>query len=90
MRFRSSGLGKTELKGNMADLSPVGEDLLVYKIQVYDPVNWLLKAGMERKDIPAVIKGMTKPSVLFHIIRTLFHLKKTPHEVADLMDKSLL
>ena len=89
MRFRSSGLGKTELKGNMSDLSPTGEDLLVYSIETYDPVEWCLRAGMERKDIPKILKGMLKPSVLFHVIRTLLYLKKNPKEVEDIMDKSI-
>jgi len=89
MRFRSTGLGKTELKGNMASLVPAGEDMLVYTIQTYDPVEWRLRAGMERKDIPRVLMGMLKPSILFHVIRTLFYLKKNPKEIEDLMDKSI-
>jgi hypothetical protein len=89
MRFRSTGLGKTELKGNMSDLALVGEDLLVFSIQTYEPVQWHLRAGMERKDIPKILKGILQPEVLFHIIRTLFYLKKNPKEVADIMDKSI-
>jgi len=89
MRFRSTGLGKQELKGRMSDLSPAGEDLLVFHIQTYEPVEWHLKAGMERKDIPKILKGMLKPAVLLHVIRTLFHVKKNPEEVEDLMDKSI-
>ena len=89
MRFRSTGLGKQELKGNMAGLAPSGEDLLVYTIQTYDPVEWRLRAGMERKDIPKVLMGMLKPSVFFHVVRTLFYLKKNPKEPEDLMNKSI-
>jgi len=89
MRFRSSGLGKTELKGNMADLSPAGKDLLVFVIETYEPVEWRLRAGMERKDIPKILKGMLKPSVLFHVVRTLLYLKKNPKEIEDIMDKSI-
>ena len=89
MRFRSSGLGKTELKGNMSSLSPVGKDLLVYSIQTYEPVEWHLRAAIERKDVPTILKGVLQPAVLFHIIRTLIYLKKNPKEVPDIMDKSL-
>jgi hypothetical protein len=89
MRFRSAGLGPTELKGRIADLSPVGEDLLVLHINTYEPVEWHLKAAMERKDIPGVLKGMFKPSIFFHIIKTLFYLKKNPKELKDIMDKSI-
>jgi hypothetical protein len=89
MRFRSAGLGQTELKGKIADMSPVGEDLLVLHIETYDPVEWHLRAAMERKDVPAIIKGMLKPSVLLYIIRSIFVLKKNPKELEDIMDKSI-
>jgi hypothetical protein len=89
MRFRSAGLGQTELKGNIADMSPVGEDLLVLHIETFDPVEWHLRAAMERKDVPRIIRGMLKPSILFYIISTIFSLKKNPKELEDIMDKSV-
>ncbi len=89
MRFMSTGLGKTELKGRMSSLSLVGQDLLVYDIQTYEPVKWHLRAGMERKDIPKILKGMLQPPVLFHVIRTLFYVKKNPKEPENIMDKSI-
>jgi hypothetical protein len=89
MRFRSTGLGPTELKGRISDLSPIGEDLLVLHISTYEPVEWHLKAAMERKDIPRVVMGMLKPSVLFYMIRTIFSIKKNPKELEDIMDKSI-
>jgi len=89
MRFKSSGLGPQELKGKLADLSPVGKDLLVLHIKTYDPVRWDLKAALERKDIPNMIKGMLKPAILIYIIRTLIYIKKNPKEPVDIMDKSI-
>jgi hypothetical protein len=89
MRFRSTGLGQTELKGKIADFAPAGKDLLILHIQTYEPVEWHLKAAMERKDIPKVVKGMLKPSIIFHIIKTIFTLKKNPKELEDIMDKSI-
>ena len=89
MRFRSAGLGPTELKGRISGLSQVGQDLLVLNIHTYEPVEWDLKAAMERKDIPRVIKGMLRPSILFHTIRALFYCKKNPRELKDIMDKSI-
>ena len=89
MRFRSAGHGQTELKGRISDMSPVGEDLLVLHIETHDPVEWHLRAAMERKDIPKVLIGMLKPSILVHIIRTFFYTKKNPREIEDIMDKSI-
>ncbi len=89
MRFRSAGLGKTELKGRISHLAPAGEDLLILHIKTYEPVEWHLKAGLERKDVPKVVRAMLRPSILFHVIRTLFYLKKKPKELEDIMDKSI-
>lgn len=89
MRFRSTGLGPTELKGKIASLAPVGKDLLVLHIDTYAPVEWHLKAAMQRKDIRCVIKNILKPSILFHIIRCLFYLKKDSKELQDIMDRSI-
>lgn len=86
MRFKSSGLGKTELKGHIAGFSPVGKTLLVLYIDTDEPVKWHLRAAVERKDIPIIVKGLLKPSILLHSIRTLFYLKKNPNEVEDLDD----
>jgi len=83
MRFRSSGLGKQELKGNMAGLSPVGDDLLVMQIKTYEPVQWHLRAGLEFKDIPKLLKGRLKPSVRSLMIRAIFYAKKNPREPDD-------
>ena len=81
MRFKSSGLGeKEELKGYMSDLSPEGEDLLVFHIQTTDPVKWHLRAGMQFNDVSDIFKGIFKPSILFFIIRSIFYLKKNPKE----------
>lgn len=84
MRFKSSGFGDNrELIGHMSDLSPVGEDLLVFNIQTTEPVQWNLRAGMQFSDVPDILKGMLKPSVLLLVLRTIFYLKKNPVEPED-------
>lgn len=70
-------------------MSPVGEDLLVLHIETHDPVEWHLRAAMERKDIPKVLIGMLKPSIFLHLFRALFYIKKKPKELGDIMDKSI-
>ena len=64
----------------MAGLSLVGDDLLVMHIETYEPVQWHLRAGLEFKDVPKLLKGLLKPSVLFLVVRTLFYIKKNPAE----------
>jgi hypothetical protein len=89
MRFKSTGLGPQELKGTMEDLTPAGKDLLVLHIKTHDPVEWDLKAALEPRDIPNMVKGILKPTVLIYILRTLIYLKKEPKEPVDIMDKSI-
>jgi hypothetical protein len=89
LRFRSAGLGPTELKGSISSISPVGKELLVLHIKTHSPVEWHLKAGLEPRDVPMVIKGILKPAIIFHIVRTLFYLKKSPKELKDIMDPSI-
>ncbi len=89
MRFRSAGLGPTELKGKISGIAPVGKYLMVMHIQTHSPVEWHLKAGLEPQDVPAVMKGIFKPAILFHVVRTLFYIKKNPKELTDIMDKSI-
>ncbi len=82
-------MGKTELKGRLVNFAPAGAELLVLHIDTTEPVKWKLRAAVERKDIPIIVKGLVKPTVLFYIIRALFFPKKNPTEVEDLMDKSV-
>lgn len=89
MRFRSTGLGESELKGRLTDLSPDDEGMLVMHIQTHDPVEWHLRAGLDYRDIPKIFVAFLKPSILFHVIRTLIWVKKNPKEPEDLLDKSL-
>ncbi len=89
MRVRSTGLGEAELKGRMSDLSPNGEGQLVLHIQTYDPVKWHVWAGLEQKDVPKLIVSFLRPSVFFHVIRTIFWVKKNPKEPENILDKSL-
>ncbi len=89
MRFKSSGLGPKELKVKMIALAPLGEDLLVQHLEAYDPVQWEMKAALERKDVRPLMKGFLQPAILLHAIRVLFYLKKNPKEPEDIMDKSL-
>jgi hypothetical protein len=81
MRLRSTGFGDNrELKGDLTDLSPVGEDLLVMKIGTTEPVQWELKTGIEFQDIPMMLKAFIRPSAMLWIIRGLIWPKRDPKE----------
>ena len=51
MRLRSTGLGKTELIGELTGLEKV-DDLLIVHVKTKKPVVWHVRTGLQRKDIP--------------------------------------
>jgi len=54
LRFRSTGLGKTMLEGEPADVSIVG-DMLVMHIQSTTPTRWLIRAALSYKGLLKMI-----------------------------------
>lgn len=89
MRFRSTGLGKAELRGRMTDLTPTDRNQLVFTMDTYEPVQWCLKASIQREEVIVLLKSLLDPLTLLHIIRAIFYLKKNPNELEDIMDKSI-
>lgn len=79
MLARSTGLGKKMMTANLHDLRPAG-DLLVMHLDTVEPEGWHLRAAMQVEDIPKVIKGFLKPSIILFMIRSLIMPKKNPHE----------
>ena len=72
MRFRSTGLGKTELEAELAGLEPKG-DLLILHIRTTTPVRWHIRAGIQRKDIPTLIRLIFN----FNLIKYFFGFLNT-------------
>ena len=77
MLARSTGLGKTMLSAHLKDLQPL-EDLLILHLETVKPEGWHLRAALQLKDIPLLIKGFLKPSIILFIMRSLTIPKKKP------------
>jgi hypothetical protein len=67
LRFRSTGLGKTMLEGEPADVLVV-DDMLVMHIQTTTPVRWLIRAALTYKGLLKMIMLALKPSVLKFVL----------------------
>ncbi len=76
MRMRSTGLGKTELVGEVNDLARL-DDYLVLHVRTTEPVRWHVRTALSIGDLLQVIKLLLRPSNLFFI---LTHLGKTKPE----------
>lgn len=77
MYFRSTGLGKTELTGNIAALERQG-DYLIMHVDVTDPVKWRIRAGLAFKDLGTLLKVMLKGSILGFILNPKQWFNKSP------------
>ena len=62
MRFRSTGLGNTELYANLVNVE-IKEDLLILCFDTYKPVEWHLRAGIQAKDRLDMIKMILKLNI---------------------------
>lgn len=77
MLMRSTGLGKTELKGKVSGLVRQG-DYLILQVETLEPVKWKIRVGLARSDMWPVIKGLLR----WRNMKMLFSTKWTadpPH-----------
>ena len=63
LRFRSTGLGKTMLEGEPADVLVV-DDMLVMHIQTTAPVRWVIRAAITYKGLLKILILSLKPPVI--------------------------
>jgi len=77
--MRSTGLGKSEMKGNLVDIKPL-EDLLIMYIETTEPEGWKLRAAVQPKDIPVMIKMLLKSDIISHLVKSIFIRKKNSKE----------
>ena len=75
LRFRSTGLGKTMLQGEPADIQIV-DDMLVMHIQTTTPVRWRIRAALTFRGLLKMVKMGLKPSVIKFILLGFTTLKK--------------
>jgi hypothetical protein len=57
--MRSTGLGKTELRGKITGLVRIG-DYLVLQVETIEPVKWKIRVAIAKPDIWQVIKGILR------------------------------
>ncbi len=59
MLMRSTGLGKTELRGKIYGLIRQ-EEYLILQVETIEPVKWKIRVAIAKPDIWQVIKGLVK------------------------------
>jgi hypothetical protein len=69
MLMRSTGLGKTELRGKIVGLIRQDE-YLVLQVETIEPVKWKIRVAIAKPDIWQVIKGLLKWKSLTLLLST--------------------
>jgi len=69
MLFRSTGLGKAELVGEIIEVKPQG-DYLIMEIHTSEPVKWKIRGAVSFKDLRTLIKASLRLSVILYFLKT--------------------
>ena len=78
MLFRSTGLGKTELVAQIADVTRQG-DYLILHVDTLEPVRWRIRAGLNLRDFRMLIKAILKLSIITFLVIPTRWFKKAEH-----------
>ena len=68
MLFRSTGLGKAELVGEIVGVKPQG-DYLIMEINTTEPVRWKVRGAVSLKDLRVLLKLMFRLSVMLFFLK---------------------
>jgi hypothetical protein len=79
MLFRSTGLGKTEMAGDIEGLQRQG-DYIILRVRTTDPVVWKVRVALSFKDVAKVLKALVRVSVIgFMLSPSQWFKKKAEH-----------
>jgi len=78
MRLNSTGLGRTELEGEIVNIKKVN-DLVIFFVDVTKPVKWHTRMGFQEKDLKELILALLRPRNLSFVLKALlFNRKQVP------------
>jgi hypothetical protein len=82
MLFRSTGLGKTELKGKVDFLERKGDFLIMY-VDVVEPVKWRIRAALSFRDLAKIGAACAKAAIIRFFLSPIQWMKKDPEHPGD-------
>jgi len=78
MRLNSTGLGRTELEGEIVNIKKVN-DLVIFFVDITKPVKWHTRMGFQEKDLKELILALLRPRNLSFVLKALlFNRKQVP------------
>jgi hypothetical protein len=82
MLFRSTGLGKTELKGNVDNITRLGDYLVMY-VDVTDPVKWRIRVCFSFSDLASIVGCFVKGAILRFVLSPKQWRNKDPQHPGE-------
>lgn len=82
MKFKSTGLGETELVGDIAGFTRQG-DYLILHIHTTQPIRWHIRAGLTYRDIVRLMAKAFRLTVICFLLFGLIRRRAKGH-TADL------
>ena len=79
MRFRSTGLGKTEMRGDIFDFTKNG-NIFVIHVKTSQPPGWTIRAGLTYGDSLKVLALLLRPKTLFSVLFGWMKKSESPEE----------
>ena len=70
MRLKSTGLGATELIGDLTDMEKSMSGVLM-RVKIKKPVVWRVRVFLNPKDLRAIVWRALMPRTVFFVIKTL-------------------
>lgn len=70
MRMRSTGLGNTELVGDISGITRTGRYLILH-VNTTDPVRWHVRSAMNVSDLFTIVRLILRPSSLTNIFKAI-------------------
>lgn len=82
MLFRSTGLGKTELVGRIAEMQRQG-DYLIMHVDVVEPVKWRIRVALSFRDLVKVIGACAKAAIISFVLSPKQWRNKEPQHPGE-------
>ncbi len=70
MRLKSTGLGATELFGDLTEMEKSMSGVLM-RVKITKPVVWRVRVFLSSKDLRAIVWRALMPRTVFFVIKTL-------------------
>ena len=71
MRLRSTGLGRTEVEAELAEIKKV-DDLVIFFVNTTKPVRWRTRMGFQQRDLRELVFALLRPRNTLFILKALF------------------